>query len=208
MLKKLVPALALTSLAFGSGLCFDPYNYTYNLKLSDSIGFEVLPITTLHHGKEIIGKGSVVSLERYITQGNKALLLFRKKDGDGFLSYYLLEEECIRGKPKPIYEIYLGDTSTKFSTFDAKRYPIRFSFYKNGIKVSALQIVQFRGSGFGCSYITTYYPYSWINKYSRIYNINQRVSVRIEGIDGPGTSKSKDISDKECNVLVNQAWKP
>jgi len=207
MLKKLVSALALTGLAFGSGLCFNPYNYTYNLKLSDPIGFTVLPITTLHQGREIIGKGSVVSLERYITQGNKALLLFRKKDGDGYLSYYLLEEECIGGKPKPIHEIYLGDTSTRFSTFDAKQYPIRFSFYKNGIKVSALQIVQFRGSGFGCSYITTYYPYSWINKYSRIYNINQRVSVRIEGIDTPESSKGKGISDKECNVLVNQAWK-
>jgi len=207
MLKKLVPALALTTLAFGSGLCFNPYNYTYNLKLSDPIGFEVLPITTLHHGKEIIGKGSVVSLERYITQGNKALLLFRK-NGDGYLYYYLLEEECVGGKPKPIYEIYLGDTATKFSTFDAKRYPIRFLFYKNGIKVSALRIVQFDGGGFGCGYRTTYYPYSWINKYSRIYNINQRVPIKIESIDEPEPSRSKDISDKECNVLVNQAWKP
>jgi len=208
MLKKLVSALALTGLAFGSGLCFNPYNYTYNLKLSGPIGFDVLPITTLHHGKEIIGKGSVVSLERYITQGNKALLLFRKKDGDGFLYYYLLEEECVGGKPKPIYEIYLGNTSIKFSTFDAKQYPIRFSFYKNGIKVSALQIVQFDGGGFGCSYRTIYYPYSWINKYSRIYNINQRVSVKIESIDEPKPSKRKDISGRECNVLTNQAWKP
>jgi len=208
MLKKLVSALALTSLAFGSGLCFNPYNYTYNLKLSDPIGFEVLPITTLHHGKEIIGKGSVVSLERYITQGNKALLLFRKKDSDGFLYYYLLEEECVGGKPKPIHEIYLGDTSTRFSTFDAKQYPIRFSFYKNGIKVSALQISQSDNGSFYCSYMTTYYPYSWINKYSRIYNINQRVSVKIEDIDEPEPSRSKNISDKECNVLANQAWKP
>jgi len=31
MLKKLVSALALTSLAFGSGLCFDPYNHDYGI---------------------------------------------------------------------------------------------------------------------------------------------------------------------------------
>jgi len=120
-----------------------------------------------------------------------------------------LKKNVLAGKPKPIYDIYLGDTATKFSTFDAKRYPIRFSFYKNGIKVSALQIVQFDDSaGFGCSYRTTYYPYSWINKYSRIYNINQRVPVKIEIIDEPEPSKSKDISSRECNVLANQAWKP
>jgi hypothetical protein len=40
MLKKLIPALALTSLAFGSGLCFDPYNHDYGVNARNIPGYD------------------------------------------------------------------------------------------------------------------------------------------------------------------------
>jgi hypothetical protein len=59
MLKKLVAALALTSLAFGSGLCFNPYNHDYGIstrKLPDSYLSIYNKTIVLHNGKMQVDK--------------------------------------------------------------------------------------------------------------------------------------------------------
>jgi len=100
MLKKLFSALALTSLAFGSGLCFDPYNHDYGVSTKDMSNFYYGFDTrnreiVLHNGKLQLDKDDSIKLLKYIVKGNKALVLM-KADGD-YLVFYV---ECVNGKPQ------------------------------------------------------------------------------------------------------------
>jgi len=58
MLKKLVSTLALTSLAFGSGLCFNPYNHDYGINTKNLEGnLDAYNKTViLHNGKMQVDK--------------------------------------------------------------------------------------------------------------------------------------------------------
>jgi len=94
MLKKLASALALTGLAFGSGLCFDPYNHDYGSILKGlGLGLGNKTIV-LHNGKMQLGKHTRIKLVKYTVNGNKALMLMK-----GAGAYFVVYTECINGKP-------------------------------------------------------------------------------------------------------------
>ena len=97
MLKKLVSALALTSLAFGSGLCFDPYNHDYGVStknFGDDTLSEYNKTVILHNGKMQLDKDTRIKLVKYAVKGNKALMLMK-----GAGEYFVVYTECINGKP-------------------------------------------------------------------------------------------------------------
>ena len=101
MLKKLVSALALTSLAFGSGLCFNPYNHDYGVSTAD---FDDGALSNynktivLHNGKMQVDKGIDLRLVRYIAKDDKALVLI---DAKGVGKYLVAYVSCINNNRKP-----------------------------------------------------------------------------------------------------------
>jgi len=179
MLKKLVPALALTGLAFGSGLCFNPYNHDYGVstrKLPDSYLSIYNKTIVLHNGKMQVDKDLRIKLVRYITKGDKALMLMGT--GDRY-EYFVVYTKCIHGKPvtKDVEVIGedLGAPSTSVRAANLPKYPIKFGFYKNGFWVKGLVISWVNHfscnssgcgpGGFACDYETDYYPYKLIKEH-------------------------------------------
>jgi len=167
MLKKLVPALALTSLAFGSGLCFNPYNHDYGIsteQLNDSPLSSYNKIIVLHNGKMQLSKHIRIKLTKYITKGNKALMLMDAGDGYG---YFVVYTECIHRKPitKDVEVVgdALGAPSASVQVVNLPKYPIKFGFYKDGFWVKSLTIswiqhLEGNGpGGYSCDYFTEYY---------------------------------------------------
>jgi len=125
MLKKLVPALALTSLAFGSGLCFNPYNHDYGVSTMNVYGYNKTLI--LHNGKMQVDKYTTIKLVRYMTDGNKTLVLMKKDH-----RYFIVYTECINGKPVTEDLETIGFPSSSVRVVNLPKYPIKFGFYKNG----------------------------------------------------------------------------
>jgi len=175
MLKKLVPMLALTSLAFGSGLCFNPYNHDYGVSTenmpTDYLSYYNKTIV-LHNGKMQLGKHMRIKLIKYTVKGNRALVLMSA--GGGY-EYFVVYTKCVHGKPitKDVEVIGedLGAPSTTVQAVNTPKYPIKFGFYKNGFWVKGLVISwiqHLEGNGPGgnvCDYETTYYPYKLINEH-------------------------------------------
>ena len=179
MLKKLVSALALTSLAFGSGLCFDPYNHDYGIstgKLPDSYLSNYNKTIVLHNGKMQVDKDLKIKLVRYITKGNKALMLMDAGNGD---EYFVVYTECINGKPITKDVEVIGEDldapSPTVHVVNNSKYPIKFGFYKDGFWTKGLVISWVRHlscnssgcgpGGYACDYLTDYYPYKLINEH-------------------------------------------
>jgi len=177
MLKKLVSALALTSLAFGSGLCFNPYNHDYGVsteQLEDNDLSNYNKTIVLHNGKMQLNKYIRIKLIKYITEGNKALILMSARDG---YDYFVVYTKCIQGKPitKDVEVVGedFGAPSSTVHVVNLPEYPIKFGFYKNGFWVKGLIIpwvhhLLCNSSGCGgyiCAYETTYYPYKLINEH-------------------------------------------
>jgi len=174
MLKKLVSALALTSLAFGSGLCFNPYNHDYGFifkGLGLGLGNKTI---VLHSGKMQLGKHTRIKLVKYTVKGNKALILMR-----GMGMYFVAYTKCIHGKPvtKDVEVIgsILGAPSASVQVVNDHKYPIKFGFYKDGFWTKGLVISWVRHlscnssgcgpGGYACDYLTDYYPYKLINEH-------------------------------------------
>jgi len=175
MLKKLVPALALTSLAFGSGLCFNPYNHDYGA-IFKGLGYGWRNKTlVVHNGKMQICKNTRISLVKYAVKGNKSLMLMDLKYYEN--GYLVVYTECINGKSVTrdveIIGDGLGAPSSTVQAVNIPNYPIKFGFYKNGLWVKGLVIswiMHMNGEGNGsggyaCDYQTTYYPYKLINEH-------------------------------------------
>jgi hypothetical protein len=172
MLKKLVSALALTSLAFGSGLCFDPYNHDYGVStknFGDDTLSEYNKTVILHNGKMLIDKDlkRYIKLVKYTVKGNKALMLMR-----GAGEYFVVYTECINGKPVTKDVEAIGFSSSTERVVNLPKYPIKLGFYKDGFWVKALEINwvrhldQDRGpGGYACDYETDYYPYKLIKEH-------------------------------------------
>jgi len=199
MLKKLVATLALTGLAFGGGLCFDPYNHDYGIstkQFQDGGNLDAYNKTViLNNGKMQVGKNARINLVRYVVNGNKAIILIRGKGEYFGNEYFVLYTKCINGKPvtKDIEDI--GVTSTTMSTVDLPKYPIKLGFYKDGFWVKALTISwikhmdQDRGpGGYACDYETNYYPYKLIKEHKTY--------------DAP--FKDEELPTKLCQVLGNK----
>jgi len=194
MLKKLFSALALTSLAFGSGLCFNPYNHNYGVttkQFQDPDNLDVYNKTViLHNGKMQVGKDAWLNLVRYAVNGNKAIILMRGK-GEYFGSeYFVVYTECINGKPVTKDVEPIGITTTTDRVVDLPKYPIKLGFYKDGFWVKALDIAwikhmdQDRGpGGYSCEYDIHYFPYKLIKEG--------------KGYDGP--IKFEELPARECN---------
>jgi len=172
MLKKLVSVLALTSLAFGSGLCFNPYNHDYGVSTKNFGGFlgNYDKTFILHNGKMQVGKNSWVNLIKYKVNGNKTITLIRFKGYDYDSDYFVIYTKCINGKPvtKDVEEIGLSSASMKY--VNLPKYPMKLGFYKDGFWVKALHITLQHGwyrhpSRWYCNYKTTYYPYKLINEH-------------------------------------------
>jgi len=198
MLKKLVSALALTSLAFGSGLCFDPYNHDYGVsteKITDNVIGDYNKTIILHNGKMQVNKDITIELVRYITKGNKALVLMR---GKGAPTYFIVYTECTHGKPLTVDLEMLGDPISQDVVVNIPRYPIKFGFYKDGFWVKALNITWVRHfscnssgcgpGGYACDYLTNYYPYKLIKEHKTY--------------DAP--SKDQDLPTGLCQALGNK----
>jgi hypothetical protein len=192
MLKKLFSALALTSLAFGSGLCFDPYNHDYGIsteKVPDDYLSNYNKTIVLHNGKMQVDKDRKLNIKlvRYITKGNKALMLMSA--GGGY-EYFVVYTECINGKPitKDIEVIGAPSTTTVHVVNDPK-YPIKFGFYKDGFWTKGLVIswinhLEGNGpGGYACDYLTNYYPYKLINEHKT----------------GDAPFKDEELPARECN---------
>jgi hypothetical protein len=177
MLKKLASALALTGLAFGSGLCFDPYNHNYGIsteKAPDDYLSNYNKTIVLHNGKMQLDKDLKINIKlvRYITKGNKALMLMSA--GGGY-DYFVVYTECINGKPitKDIEVIGsdFGAPSSTVQVVNDPKYPIKFGFYKDGfwtkgLVISWIKHLEGNGpGGYACDYLTNYYPYKLINEH-------------------------------------------
>jgi len=174
MLKKLLPTLALTGLVFGSGLCFNPYNHDYVVsteKIYDTYPSNYDKTLILHNGKMQVNKYTTIELVKYITDGNKALVLMRSKDPN---KYFVVYTKCTHGKPVTIDLEKLGHPGLGIRVVDIPRYPTKFGFYKDGFWVKALHITLQHGwyhhpPRWYCNYKTTYYPYKLIKEH-KIYD--------------------------------------
>jgi len=188
MLKKLVPMLALTSLAFGSGLCFDPYNHDYGIstkQLNDGYLSAYNKTLILHNGNMQVGKNAWINLVRYAVNGNKAIIIMRGKGKDFRSEYFVVYTECINGKPVTKYVEQIGSYTPSARTVDLPKYPIKLGFYKDGFWVKSLT-VSFRNR-YHCWYEIDYYPYKLIEehkyidipkmKFQRLPNSNRVCSV-------------------------------
>jgi len=172
MLKKLVSALALTGLAFGSGLCFNPYNHNYGVStkhLQDDYLSNYNKTIILHNGKMQVDKYVDLRLVRYKVKDNKALVLI---DAQGLGKYIVAYVKCINNRPKTEDVEELGILNSYETAVDLPKYPIKFGFYKDGFWVKALTISWIRHlnsyngpGGFACDYETHYYPYKLIKEH-------------------------------------------
>jgi len=175
MLKKLVPILALTGLAFGSGLCFNPYNHDYGIstrQLQDDYLSAYNKTIVLHNGKMQVDKGIDLRLVKYITKDNKALVLI---DVQGLGKYIVAYVKCINNRPKTEDVEELGILNSAETAVNLPKYPIKFGFYKDGFWVKALTISWVNHfscnssgcgpGGFACDYETHYYPYKLIKEH-------------------------------------------
>jgi len=196
MLKKLVPILALTGLAFGSGLCFDPYNHDYGISTRNSNdGFlgNYNKTLILHNGKMQIGKHALVNLIKYKVHGNKAIILMGLT-GTGFgHNYFVVYTECINGKPvtKDLEDV--GTSSPSSKLVNLPKYPMQLGFYKDGFWVKYL-IVGFTNGWLNhpgrayCEYDTDYFPYKLVKEH--------------KGYDGP--MKFHSLPSRVCNLLAKK----
>ena len=194
MLKKLVPMLALTSLAFGSGLCFDPYNHDYGIstgELDDGPGTYRLQnydkTVILHNGRMIVDKDQNISIKlvRYVVNGDKALILIRDEGIDHVYEYFAIYTECVNGKPvtKDVEDV--SDFNPAADTVDLPNYPIKLGFYKDGFWTKALTINSIHHGKYSCDYETEYYPY--------------RLIKEGKGYEGP--VKKQYLPPRVCNAL-------
>jgi len=204
MLKKLVSALALTSLAFGSGLCFNPYNHDYGVGLK-GLGFGWRNKTIiLHNGKMHVSKRLYVKnikLIKYIAKNNNVLVLMNASmhanapSMYGGYIYFVVYTHCTHGKPVMDDLEVLGDPGSQSGVVNIPRYPIKLGFYKDGFWVKALNITWVRHfscnssgcgpGGYSCDYETNYYPYKLVKEH--------------KGYDGP--FKDQDLPTRLCQVL-------
>jgi hypothetical protein len=183
MLKKLVSTLALTGLAFGSGLCFNPYNHDYGIstkQFQDGYLSNYNKTIVLHNGKMRVSKDAWVNLMKYKVNGNKALILIRGKGKYLGNEYFVIYAECTNGKPvtKDVEEIGFPP-STSTGTFILPKYPMQLGFYKDGFWAKTLTITWVNHfscnssgcgpGGFACDYETNYYPYKLIKEH-KIYD--------------------------------------
>jgi hypothetical protein len=194
MVKKLVSALALTSLAFGSGLCFDPYNHDYGVNtenFDDNALSEYNKIIVLHNGKMQVDKGIDLRLVRYTAKDDKALVLM---EAQGLGKYLVAYVSCINNKPKTEDVEELGTLNMQETAVDLPKYPIKFGFYKDGFWVKGLTISWIKhldGSGpggYACDYETHYYPYKLIKEHKTY--------------DGP--FKDQYLPTRLCQALGNK----
>jgi len=196
MLKKLVSALALTSLAFGSGLCFNPYNHDYGVstgQLDDGPGAYRLQnydkIIILHDGKMQVDKGLNISIKlvRYVVNGNKALMLIKDEGIDHIYEYFAIYTECVNGKPvtKDVEAVSIFTPTAE--TVDLPNYPIKLGFYKDGFWTKALTITWIKGNKYSCYYETQYFPYKLI-----------------EHKDQAGPYKDHYLPPRVCNALAHK----
>jgi len=196
MLKKLVSALALTSLAFGSGLCFNPYNHDYGIstkQFQDGNLDNYNKTVILHNGKMQVGKDARINLVKYAVNGNKAIVLMRGVGKYFGSEYFVVYTECIKGKPVTKSVETIGLSSTSMKTVDLPKYPIKLGFYKDGFWVKAL-IVGFQNGwyhhpgGYYCYYATSYFPYKLVKKH--------------KDYDGP--MKIQDLPTRVCRALGHE----
>jgi len=196
MLKKLVPILALTSLAFGSGLCFNPYNHDYGVNLKSwRFGFGNKTII-LHNGKMYVNTRhgvESIKLIKYIAKNNKALVLMDAKVPrvDREHVYFIVYTDCINRKPVTEYLTVLGVPGPQSGVINIPRYPIKFGVYKDGFWTKALDIAFQDGwyhhpGGERCQYTTNYYPYKLIKEH--------------KGYDGP--MKYRNLPNGLCDSIT------
>jgi len=190
MLKKLVSALALTSLAFGSGLCFNPYNHDYgiNIKQLNAGNLYYNKIIILHNGKMQVDRrlDRNIKLIKYTVKNNKALILMR-----GAGQYFVVYTECINGKPVTKDAESIGIFSASMQTVNLPRYPLKFGFYKDGFWVKYFTVGSTNGrighpSRNYCNYTTQYFPYKLIKEH--------------KGYDGP--MKIHNFPTSVCNSII------
>jgi len=194
MLKKLVSALALTGLAFGNGLCFDPYNHNYGISTGELTDVNGLGLYTydkkviLHNGKMLVDKYLKISIKlvRYVVNGNKALILIEGEGRPGpVYEYFVLYTECVNGKPVTKDVEAVSDFAPTANTVDLPKYPIKFGFYKYGFWTKALTINSIHHGKYSCDYETEYYPY--------------RLIKEGKGYEGP--VKKQYLPPRVCNAL-------
>jgi len=197
MLKKLVPTLALASLAFGSGLCFDPYNHDYGVNARNIPGYDgqyppqwdhafYAPSKEiiLHNGKMQLerGRDGILKLIKYVAKGNKALVLMETEDPvQNDLLFYV---KCVNGKPETKAVEDVGVAHHEFITDQ------RIGFYKNGFFFKYLDMVLsptwHHFNNYDCGYVTNYYPYKLIKEH-KTDNM---------------PSKYKSLPSRVCNSLI------
>jgi len=190
MLKKLSSMLAITSLAFSSGLCFNPYNHDYgiNIKQLNAGNLYYNKTLILHNGKMQVDRkiDRNIKLIKYTVNGNKALILMRGAD-----QYFVVYTECINGKPVTKDAESIGIFSASMQTVNLPKYPIKLGFYKDGYWVKYFTVGSTNGrighpSRNFCNYTTQYFPYKLIKEH--------------KGYDGP--MKLQDFPTSICNSII------
>jgi len=168
MLKKLVSALGLTSLAFCSGLCFSPYNHNYGVSTEQLVDGGNLDnhrkIIILQNGKMQFGTDRI-NLVRYVVNGNKALILIKGAGSAFGNEYFAIYTKCINGKPATKAVEAVSNFSPTAETVDLPNYPIKLGFYKDGFWTKALAINFIHHGDYSCNYKTEYFPYKLIKEH-------------------------------------------
>jgi len=201
MLKKLVATLALTSLAFGSGLCFNPYNHDYGVstKQFQDVGNlgDYNKTIIFHNGKMQLGKGAWINLVKYAVNGNKAIMLIRGEGRHFEDQYFIVYTECINRKPitKDVEQTIFMNYTPSCRIANLPKYPIKLGFYKDGFWVKGLIISwgkhMFSDQGVverSCDYETEYFQYKLIKEN--------------KGYKGP--YKNQFLPTRVCKVLAHK----
>jgi len=198
MLKKLVPVLALTGLAFGSGLCFNPYNHDYGISTEQILDPNLSNYNKtiiLHNGKMQVDKdtNTMIKLVRYVVNNNKALILLEGVSNDFPTEYFIVYTKCINEKPVTLDIETLGDPGQLNGVANLPKYPMKFGFYKDGFWAKYLAIDFQNGwyhhpGGYSCDYETQYFPYKLIK----------------EGKGYEGPSKDQYLPFRACMALVHK----
>ncbi len=138
--------LGFIGMAFGSNLCFNPYNFNYNLvgHEYDNNGNKVaFRIPKIKDGRAYINdnKNKYVKVLSYVRKDNKALVLMhyvslymhKGKLQQDENSYFLVQVNCINKKPVVAYHTSIANGVSPIHMWHTSENHIKPFFYNGGI---------------------------------------------------------------------------
>lgn len=145
-MRKTFILLGLVGVAFGSNLCFDPYNFNYNLVGHDwNNNGKKIPfhINEVKNGKSYINgnKNKYVKVLSYVKKDNKVLVLmhyvslyrYKGKLQQDANNYFLVQVNCINKKPVVAFHTSISDSINPVHIWHTSENHIKPFFYNGGV---------------------------------------------------------------------------